>query len=775
MTITFDPILNALPMAAAILEHGPDECALVIVEANPALAAMTGRPACDLRNQPLNAIFEQEPGAPFPNAGVGRALAAEGFWQGTPWTRTRHGPQNPASWSLSPLAGGARPNRRYLAVCRDVAHDTSGGSDRPAAPSQSIGTLTGPLTYHAADAVIAIDASRRILVFNPAAERIFGWRAEEVLGQPIEILMPPRFREKHARYVEAFAAHAPASRLMGERSEIMGQRRDGEVFPAEASIFPVRQQGRTILATMLRDISERKAREAKLHETGQRYQALFDLSYQFVGLLAPDSRLLEANDSALSFIGTSMEEIREMPFVETPWFRNNPDAQKTIEDAIEKVRAHEFVRGEFILYSLNGEPRYFDFSIRPVFDSHGNLEYIIPEGRDISEFARTSQALARGERLLRNAQRIGHMGNWYWDLATDEVYWSEEVYQILGEDPESFVPDSTSLMALVHPDDRPEVEKILEICLNGHPGYSLDHRIVRRDGSVRAVRQVAETYVSADGEVLFLEGVVQDITSTKETEAQLIQARREAEAANDAKTQFLATMSHELRTPLNAVIGFAEILEKELLGPMGAPRYGDYAAQIRDSGEHLLSIVNDILDIARFSSSEAPLEIEPLAVPEAVANALPKLQNKARDGGVTLANRVRPNLPNIRADWRSVNQILLNLLSNAIKFTRPGGRVFVDAEALADGYVRLYIHDTGIGIPEGRIPELGQPFRRLDDAYTAGTPGTGLGLAIVKTLVTRMKGRLTIDSSPGVGTCVMVDLPLAGPESADIVSRPEPS
>jgi PAS domain S-box-containing protein len=753
-----NPILNALPMAAAVLESGPDGRGLFVADVNAALIDMTGRTAADLANRPLDAVLEQAPGASGSNTELGKAVEREETWEGVLWSRMAHGGQIPATWSISPLAGDSTHGRRYLAICRTAPPDSceasGGGASLP-----TVGGLIGPLTYHAADAVIAIDEARQILVFNPAAERIFGWPAGDVLGQPVEILMPARFRAGHARHVEAFSAHEGKPRLMGQRREIVGLRRNGEEFPAEASIFPVQQQGRKVLATMLRDISERKMRDAALYETGQRYRALFDLSYQFVGLLSPDSRLLEANHSALAFIGASLDDVRGVPFAQTPWFRNNPDAQVKVLDALEKARSGDFVRGEFTLYSYNGEGRHFDFSMRPAFDRVGNIEYIIPEGRDITEFVRTNQALARGDRLLRNAQRIGRMGNWYWDLVTGEVYWSEEVYAILGEDPETFTPDPDSLMNLVQPHDRPTVRRALNDCLNGRSGYNIDHRIVRRDGSVRAIRQVAETYISDTGTLLFIEGVVQDITATKETEAQLIQARREAEAANESKTQFLATMSHELRTPLNAVIGFAEVLEKELSGVTEAPRYGDYAAHIRDSGQHLLSIVNDILDIARFSSPEAPFEMEPLALPEAVANALAKLQNKAYEAGLSLENRVCSDLPEIQADWRSVNQILLNLLSNAVKFT-PGGGVYVDADMLPEGYVRLYVQDTGIGIPADRIPELGQPFRRLDDAYTAGTPGTGLGLAIVKTLLDRMDGRLIIDSSPGVGTCVMVDFPL---------------
>lgn len=256
-----------------------------------------------------------------------------------------------------------------------------------------------------------------------------------------------------------------------------------------------------------------------------------------------------------------------------------------------------------------------------------------------------------------------------------------------------------------------------------------------------------------------------DITALKRQERALADLARDlevqltrAEEAQAAKVQFLASVSHELRTPLNAIIGFSQILGQELFGPLGLPKYLEYADDIQQSAQHLLSLVDDILDMAKLSSGKVDLAREPIPVMpvahSAVKVASPPMTSKALDVSVQACH---PE-PTVWGDQRALRQVLINLLSNAAKFTPPHGKVTVAAAAIGD-WVTITVSDTGRGIPPHILPKLAQPFQRVDNAMTSSEGGSGLGLAISRALVEGMGGRFEIESRIGAGTDVRVTLP----------------
>jgi two-component system, cell cycle sensor histidine kinase PleC len=238
-----------------------------------------------------------------------------------------------------------------------------------------------------------------------------------------------------------------------------------------------------------------------------------------------------------------------------------------------------------------------------------------------------------------------------------------------------------------------------------------------------------------------------------------------AEGANSAKGEFLANMSHELRTPLNAINGFSEIMVGEIFGPLGDRRYKEYAADILASGQHLLALINDILDMSKIEAGKMTLHLETLDVAELIEEAVRLMRNRAETAGLTLAVSTSDDLPTLDADFRGLKQILLNLLSNAIKFTPQGGRVTVRAQGVqgATGAgVRISVTDTGIGIAAEDIGRLARPFEQIETQHSKTQQGTGLGLALTKSLVELHEGVLSIESEPGLGTTVSFVLPLQG-------------
>jgi two-component system cell cycle sensor histidine kinase PleC len=235
-----------------------------------------------------------------------------------------------------------------------------------------------------------------------------------------------------------------------------------------------------------------------------------------------------------------------------------------------------------------------------------------------------------------------------------------------------------------------------------------------------------------------------------------------AESANKAKSEFLANMSHELRTPLNAINGFSEIMLGEMYGPLGDRRYRDYARDILHSGQHLLALINDILDMSKIEAGKMTLRLEPVSIEEVAEDAARLVRNRAETAGLTLALEFA-DLPEVEADYRAIKQVLLNLLSNAIKFTPRGGRVTIRAERRDDhlgSRIRVAVQDTGIGIAREDLERLARPFEQIESQHSKTQQGTGLGLALSKALLEMHGGLLSLKSAPGQGTEASFLLPV---------------
>jgi two-component system cell cycle sensor histidine kinase PleC len=231
-----------------------------------------------------------------------------------------------------------------------------------------------------------------------------------------------------------------------------------------------------------------------------------------------------------------------------------------------------------------------------------------------------------------------------------------------------------------------------------------------------------------------------------------------AEEANQAKSKFLANMSHELRTPLNAIIGFSEIMESGMFGPLGADKYEEYCRDIRQSGQYLLEVINDILDMSKIEAGRIRLDFEDITLDQLLAESMRIVAQRAEDKKLALRAKVAPDI-RFQGDRRALKQIALNLLSNAVKFTPEGGRVTVRGRA-ADGIVSIAIADSGIGIAKEALARLGRPFEQVDSQLTRRHEGSGLGLAIAKSLIQLHGGSMRIRSALGKGTTVLVRLPV---------------
>ena len=270
--------------------------------------------------------------------------------------------------------------------------------------------------------------------------------------------------------------------------------------------------------------------------------------------------------------------------------------------------------------------------------------------------------------------------------------------------------------------------------------------------------------------------LLRDVSEIADLRKRAEEARDAAENIDLAKSRFLAAVSHELRTPLNSIIGFSDMLMHGIAGEFSDGRQRDYVGLIRQSGTHLLSVVNAILDVSKIESGAYSIRPELFAVKDAVELCHSMVAQQAREKGLTLTTRTLPDPGEIAADRRAVQQIVLNLVTNAIKFTPSGGSVTVESSR-SGPWLRLTVSDTGIGIAEEDLKRIGQPFMQVRNDFTRQFDGAGLGLSLVKGLVKLHEGEMTIESAPGEGTVVTVSLPVAGPKNAEYeaAARCEPA
>jgi PAS domain S-box-containing protein len=318
----------------------------------------------------------------------------------------------------------------------------------------------------------------------------------------------------------------------------------------------------------------------------------------------------------------------------------------------------------------------------------------------------------------------------------------------------------------------PESERIasiwIERLVRGEAARGTDARDIvgrRRQGGLVPV-EMTMSRANAAGTRFYM--LFRDMTRWKDTEREMISARQQAEKASAAKSEFLAKISHEMRTPLNAIIGFSEVMMEQRFGPLGNERYRDYLKDIATSGAHVVSLLNDLLDLSKIEAGKMELSLECIDVNQITQEAVAIMQAQASRSRVIVRTALAMNLPGVIADARSVRQIVLNLLSNSIKFTNTGGQVIVSTATGERGEVILRVRDTGIGMSEKDIEAALQPFRQLTTSSRTDANGTGLGLPLTKALVEANRARFSIKSAVNAGTLVEIAFPVtvASPKSA---------
>lgn len=482
-------------------------------------------------------------------------------------------------------------------------------------------------------------------------------------------------------------------------------------------------------------------------------QHVLNMSNDVFAVSTDDGYFARVNNTFADVLGYDEASLRDMTFLDLVCDEDRASVRRTIQSLMQDDTADGYIVDfEARVIAKDGCRHWIEWRQK----RSGGMIYSV--GHDITALKEQEVALKEQEQMLSEAQSIGRMGHWRWPIGNDNITWSNEIYRIFGVKRDQFTPSLETLTALVHKRDISRVMQAFQRAIIEQKNYEMEFRVVHPDGQTRYIRCEGKCEQDEDGDVTALFGIMQDITERTLHERDLHEAKDAAERAYAAKSQFLANMSHELRTPLNAIIGFSEMMQRQLLGPIGTPKYLDYIAGIRESGEHLLDLISDILDMSKIEAGKYELDLEELNIAKIIPLAIHMMEGRAQEGRIRITSDVSKENTQIVADRRAVMQVLLNLLSNAVKFTKPGGSVKVECLPREE-YICIRVSDTGIGIPANKIHVVTRPFEQAAASYTRDHEGTGLGLSITKDLIELHGGNMHIESTVGVGTTVTIRLP----------------
>ena len=411
---------------------------------------------------------------------------------------------------------------------------------------------------------------------------------------------------------------------------------------------------------------------------------------------------------------------------------------------------------EDLVLRIEGKTRFFLAWHELVAREAADSPYVISHYFPADSAGRRLRALQASDDRWRDLTRL--VTEIAWECSPESVitYISPRVLHLLGYHPHDIIGRPWSFLA----GDRDSLTDRLSDPARRAPFRGLELRLADKDGCDRQfLIQGLPVFDRDNGALTGFRGTAQDMTDYVENEAALLQAAEVADSANRAKSEFLANMSHELRTPLNAIIGFTEIMAAEEFGPIGNPRYIEYLNSVLESSQHLLGLINQVLDVAKIESGRLQLVEDSVDPADLVRAALRVVTATAKCRGIEIISDVAESSVHLWADEGKLRQILLNLLSNSLKFTLKGGRIEIVAKPDSDGAFLFQVRDTGIGIGPEQFETVLTPVEQIDSHLTRRFEGTGLGLPLAKALAETHGGSLTLDSVLGEGTTVTIRLP----------------
>ena len=584
----------------------------------------------------------------------------------------------------------------------------------------------------------------------------------EILGYPREELLGLRFQDiTHADDLPGNLAQLQilqTGRMDSYCLEKRYLRKDGRSFWAHVTITLARKPDGTpdCFISVVEDIQPRKDAEDALRVSVNQLHLFIDHAPASIAMLDREMRYIAVSRRWRVDYG-----LGEQPLFGRSHYEIFPEIGERWKELHRRCLAGEVLRAdEDRFVREDGAVQWLKWELRPWHDAEGAVAGLMIFSEDITAQTEARLALQASEARLKTAQdrlslaqAVSHSGFWDWDMRDGSVYGTPELIRLFGVEPGTREVNFDAWLAAVHPDDVTQVEDALNGAVRNRTPYFTEYRIRWPDGAIRWIRSQGRALYDEKGTPTRMLGVCLDVTDLKTWAA----AAASSDAANRAKSEFLATMSHELRTPLNSIIGFSSLMLEELAGPC-TPEQARQLGMIHKSGQQLLDLVTEILDIAKIEAGTLSIQTEPVRLKALLAEQCQLLRPLTDERGLELSGPdCDPDIV-VAADPKRLRQIVRNLVSNAAKFT-DAGRVRV-AVTTDDACARISVEDSGIGIAADEIDRLFVPFWRSQSPKSLARGGTGLGLPISRRLVEAMGGAFEVRSEVGRGSCFTFSVPL---------------
>jgi signal transduction histidine kinase len=637
-------------------------------------------------------------------------------------------------------------------------------------------------------AIVALDEDRNLIEFNQAAERLYGTRpGNGGLGDcppSCGVFLPDRL-------TQCLPDQLPLARVMRgetlEDVELWIRRPDGS---ASAVIVSGRQfaleEGSLGGFIALSDITDSKLQNDALKRSDTQLREAQRLARVGSWEWDPATGAITWTDEIYRQLGID-------PGVRPPSF----DQHRSIYTAesfarLEAAGARALSDGtpyelDLEIRRSDGTPGWMIARGEAIRDDSGQIVAVRGTVMDISDRKRAEQQVAILAERLMLATRGGQIGIWEWDIPANRLIWDASMYQLYGRTPGQERDETYDFwFDSLHPADRERTQAEVLLTLGQNIPLDVEFRILTTSGEVRHIRAQATVVRDASGAAQKLVGANWDITEVR-TLAEALQAEKErllqamaqwiaakgaADKANRAKSEFLAAMSHDLRTPMNAILGFSQVLESRVFGPLNEKQH-EFVGLILDSGTQLLKLISQLLDLGQIEAGRLNIYAERLELPAVMKSVAATLGQMTAQYDVSLdAGDLGATMPEIIADPVRLNQALTNIGSNAIKYNRRNGTASFNYQVLNKAMVRIMVTDEGAGIPSDRHAEVFQPFNRLG-ADRSNIQGAGIGLAITRQMVELMGGRVGFRSEAGAGSCFWIDIPIYSEEPGMRTGAPE--
>tara|TARA_R110002072_G_scaffold200294_2_gene358024 strand:+ start:815 stop:4195 length:3381 start_codon:yes stop_codon:yes gene_type:complete len=614
-------------------------------------------------------------------------------------------------------------------------------------------------------ALLVVDQAGIIIRANAYCERVFGWSIPDLLGKSVDDLVPSSLRDTHKELRESYV-YRP--RDMGSRQDLEAVRADGTRFPITARLAPLSIGDRKLVVAGVTDISAEREAVKVMAASEQRWQEVANSLPQLVWTCDAAGSCDFLSQQWTDYTGASVE-----PLLDSGWLDwvHPEDHEHLMATWRESVETTEPFSSEFRIRGHDGTYRLFFSRADAVMDADGSVLRWIGSNTDIEDrhqaelqvrvllqdmegrVAKRTAELDTALRDLRNVLDSVPSMIAYWDRNQRNRFANKAYEEWFGVTPEWL--QGRLMTELVNEDTYRESLPHIEAALRGEP-QSFERELTDIHGKVRSV-QVHYLPDATDGDILGFYVVGFDVTEIKASEHAQKLAREAAEAATRAKSAFLTSMSHELRTPMNSILGFTDILISQHFGTLNDKQL-EHAGLIKRSGQHLLNLMDSVLELSKIEAGRITISIEPVNVVAVVKSVMATLEPLAEKFGVEMRARglTRDDVF-VAADMTRLTQVLINLGSNAIKFNHAGGWVEFSCETVTANMSRIMVADDGRGIPADRQSGAFQPFNRLG-AEQGKVEGTGIGLALVKNYVELMGGRIDFESTEGQGSRFWVDL-----------------